>query len=186
MHEGHDDRTARPVRLQTENGSIEGELMTSPVVRTLDEVNVVARGFLPLRRPRGITGEWPEGDGALAVSKASVVFLQEVTEPSPRPGNRAEAARFHQAPILLRVGEFLVEGQVHVPAGGTALTRLNQDSHPFMALTGARVRGNGEVFSAPFLAVNRAHIVAAQEPDAFDLGEGLVAGAEERDLLPRS
>ena len=65
--------------------------------------------------------------------------------------------------IRLRVGDYIVDGFLHVPPGGNPMMRLHQDSRAFIALTAASAtRGDAE-FSAPFLAVNRKHILAAQQ-----------------------
>ncbi len=43
------------------------------------------------------------------------------------------------------------------------MRRLDQSNHPFISLTWAAVKGPDTKLTAPFLAVNRAHILAAQE-----------------------
>ena len=53
-------------------------------------------------------------------------------------------------------------GFVQVPAGGSPMTRIDQDEHAFLPLTTVLVSGAGEATTAPFLAVNSNFIEAAQ------------------------
>lgn len=169
MERNQDGRQERRVRIETLRGGVEGYLQTSAVVRTLDEVNVVARNFLTLHSPSSYSGEWQLDGGALAVAKSATLFVMELSPATRRSGRRAEAVRFSRSPVRLWVRDVSVQGFVHVPPGGTAMSRLNQDSHDFMALTSVSVIGPAFEFAAPFVAVNRAFISAAQE---------LAAGAE--------
>ena len=53
-------------------------------------------------------------------------------------------------------------GFLHTSAHGDPVVRLNQDASPFFALTSASVIGPDVEFAAAFLAVNRAHVFAAE------------------------
>ena len=86
---------------------------------------------------------------------------------------------FARAPVRLRVGHFDVEGLVHVPAGGNPMMRLNQQGHPFLALTSASVVGEETQTGVPFLAVNRSHILAAQELSSEAPALAAVSGEHE-------
>jgi hypothetical protein len=81
--------------------------------------------------------------------------------------SRPAGARFTRAALRVRVGAFDVEGFVHVPPGGSAVSRLDQGA-PFLGMTSVSVVGPGAHFASGFLALSRRHIVAAQpvEPGA--------------------
>ena len=70
--------------------------------------------------------------------------------------------------MRVRVGPYEIEGFLHVPPGGECLKWLNHYSHPFLSLTSVSVVGPAKQFATPFLAVNRRHILAAQEIYAED------------------
>jgi hypothetical protein len=163
----------RRVRVHTSVGLFEGTLTCSPVVRTLDAINQLSSGFLtlhpPLRSPLGP----PFGGGPLALAKSSLLFLLELDQDArPHPG-KAGLPRFWKAPVALRVHDHLVLGNVHVPMGGNPLMRIHQEGPTFLALTGVEVSGGVAAFEAPFLAVNRAHVTAAQE-----VQDGFVPGLD--------
>ena len=46
------ERQERRIRIVTRYGSIEGSLLVSPMLRTLDELNIVAQDFVNLHRLR--------------------------------------------------------------------------------------------------------------------------------------
>ena len=158
----------RAVRIQTVHGTVEGILPVSPVVRTLDDLNVVSRNFLTVHAPVVPSRGWPFDGPELAVNKSSILFLMEFSGGAARRVGRPEAAAHTRAPVRLRVGEYSIEGFLHVPRGGNPMTRLNQAGHPFIALTSAFVVGPDARFTTAFLAVNRAHILAAQEVQPLD------------------
>jgi hypothetical protein len=141
MIESHEGREARQIRVETLRGGVEGFLHTSSVVRTLDEVNVVTGSFLTLHSPRSYSGEWKLDRGPLAISKSSTLFVMELSQPASRARRRADAVRFSRSPVRLWVNQVSVQGFVHVPPGGTAMSRLNQSGHDFMALTSVSVVG---------------------------------------------
>lgn len=153
----------RRVLIQTEKGRIKGWLGASAVVRTLDDLNVVSRNFITLGDPVGRSGAISTEGGPLAVAKSAALFVTELDETVPRPGNRAQAARFYRSPVKLWVADFCIQGFVHVPRGGTVMNRLNQPGHAFIALTSVSVIGPETELARPFLAVNREKILAAEE-----------------------
>lgn len=151
----------RVLRIQSLQGTVEGILRTSPSLRTLDDLNLVARNFVTLHDP-SVDGE-PWGDAAtrMALSKASILFVIEDAETmGPRS---IDPETYRRAPLRLRIAEFDVQGFLHVPHGGDPMQRLNQDGHPFVALTSASVVGPNIELAVPFLAVNRQRIALAVE-----------------------
>lgn len=177
----------RPLRLVTRFGIVEGVLRTSPMLRVLDDINVMSRNFITLHSPVTYTEDWPDDGGPLAVNRSSVLFVVELEPPPPRPGGpmAGELTRFTRAPLRLRVGEFTIEGFVHVPPGGNAMSRLYQDSRPFLAVTSARIQGPSVEDEIGFVAVHRSHVLAAQvlaapaTPDAASEREGESVPVEE-------
>ncbi|MGH9749422.1 MAG: DUF6812 domain-containing protein [Candidatus Polarisedimenticolia bacterium] len=166
MADVYENRTIRPVRLVGESLTLDGLLNVNLGGRTLDELNLGSRNFLTLSSPVLVSGAMEVGPGAILVSKAAVLLVLEVPEPGATLGaerQEPEMRRYGRASIRLRVGSFSVDGYVHVGPGGDALLRLNQATHPFLAVQSASVSGQGTVFSTPFLAVNRHHILSAQE-----------------------
>jgi hypothetical protein len=174
------ERQERRVRLETTSGVIEGALLVSPMLRTLDEINVVARTFVTLHEPQVGATDW-FSENPLCVRRSSILFVQELSNPPRRSGSSAHGA-YTRAALRLRVGAFHVEGFVHVPRGGTALKRLNQGNHSFISLTSVSVLGPDWQFATPFLAVNLDHVQAAQElvpegPETADELEMSVEGS---------
>jgi len=157
------ERQERLVQVHTIRGCVEGRLPTNKWVRTLDDLNVVTRNFVTLRGAKPTSGQWALENGPLSVAKTAILFVIEVDELAPRPGKRPEALRFARAPVRLWIGDFSIRGFVHVPAGGSPKVRLDQHSHAFIALTSASVLGPQTEIAAPFLAVNRELILAAEE-----------------------
>ena len=161
-----ENRVIRPVRIATELLTFDGLMNVSLGARTLDELNLTARAFLTLTSPLLVTGSWTLDEAPLIVNKASVLFVLEIPEIGATLGrgeDDPELRRFARAAVRLRVREYAVEGYVHTGPGGSALTRLNQSAHPFIALQSATVIGPGMDFSTPFLAVNRVQVLSAQE-----------------------
>ena len=158
----NEQRESRPVRFETVHGTVEGILEVSAILRTLDDLNVVAKHFVTVHRPQLAGSDWRFDEGALAINKQSILLVQELAEPASK-SKKSFGGTFSRASVRLRVGHFDVEGFVHVPAGGDPMKRLNQQEHPFLALTSASVVGDETRTGVPFLAVNRSHILAAQE-----------------------
>ncbi len=91
-----------------------------------------------------------------------------MTGPGGDPKFGCGFARGRRAPVVLRVGDFSIEGSVHVLGNGTAMARLQQQGHTFVALTAASVVGASFRFETPFLAVNRRHVTAVRERNAAE------------------
>jgi hypothetical protein len=155
----------RKVRLHTASGILEGFMPCSPAVRTLDALNQLATGFVTLQPPVTTPFGPSFGPGAVAVSRSSVLLLEELEEiPRTSLGARAGMPKLWRAAIVLRVGGFTVNGFVHVPMGGNPLMRVSTgDGPPFLALTVVEAGGPHGPVKAEFIAVNRSHITAAQE-----------------------
>lgn len=154
-------RIERAIRVTTAEGSVEGNLRISPKLRTLDDLNLVARRFVNLHDATSVTTNWKLGRGMLAVNKASILFVREVAPPPPRPSG--QFGSYSRASVKLCLKGYEIEGFVHVPAGGVVMKRLDQGNHPFISLTDVLIVGEDEQRTAPFVAVNRNFITAAQE-----------------------
>lgn len=152
----------RPVRIQTTDATIDGELRISPQLRTLDALNMVGRSFLTVHEPRFQGLAWPFDGGPLAVSTSIVIYVTEPETPALRKDDQAVVARYTRAPLRVLAGPFSLHGFVYVTPGGDSITRLSQEGHLFLALTSVSVVGPDIEFTTPFLAINRSHIVAAQ------------------------
>lgn len=133
---------------------------TTPSRRTLDELNLASRSFLSLCQPEWAGAPWFRNDEILAVNRSSVLLVREVSAPPVQAATHFP--RFTRAALLLRVGDCTVHGFIHVPPGGHAMKRLDQDPHLFFALTGALVTGPAIELVSPFVAVNRSLVWAAQ------------------------
>jgi hypothetical protein len=158
----------RELRIHTPTGSVDGTLEVSHGLRTLDHLNLVLKSFVNIRPTREPGDGWPFGPGLLAVNKDCILFVQELSAPAPR--SSSSFGSFSRSPVRLRVDQFTIEGFVHVPHGGSPMKRLDQDTHAFVPLTTVLVSGPAEYVTAPFLAVNRRAISAAQalEPERLD------------------
>ncbi len=156
--------TERTVRIETLQGSIEGHVLISQLMRTLDELNMVAKAFLIVHSSVLDGTGWSFPAGELSVNKSNILFLAELSAPAGGQSDE-KFVDFTRAPVRLRVGPFDVEGFVHVPPRGDPLLRFNQDTHPFIAVTSATVVGPDTRFEASFLAIKRSHILAVQPLD---------------------
>jgi len=172
-----ENREERRLRIQTTRGCLEGRIQTSPVVRTLDDLNIVARNFVTLHGARALSGDWSLEGGSVALAKPAILHVFELDEPAPQSRAVKDAARFFRSPIRLWLPDFSVRGFVHIPAGGSAMARFNQQSHAFIAVTSASVVGPETELAVPFLAVNREHIIAAEEMGGEEPVEGEAAAA---------
>jgi hypothetical protein len=155
-------------------GSIEGSLASSGMLRLLDDLNVVAKRFLTVNEPLFLSGPWSQGEGSVTVNRDSIVFVVELPGCPPPPGNSRVASRFTRAPVEMLLQNYAIRGFVHVNPNGNPMSRLNQGDHAFVAVTSVSVIGPDEQFATPFLAVNRAHVLAArmiEEPGAIELLE---------------
>jgi hypothetical protein len=156
----------RGVRIQTLMGEIQGWLPANPITRTLDDLNLASRAFAVVHDP---TGNYETGSlrsGPLAINKASILFLTESYSPPEQTAHRRGPGPYARAGVRLRIADFDIVGYVHVPPGGDPMMRLNQSGQPFLALTAASINGPDGDFVTPFLAINRMHILAAQEVES--------------------
>ncbi len=165
----------RGVCIRTIDGAVHGVLSVAPTLRTLDDLNFISKAFVLLHQANsGATG-WDLPDGPMAINKSSILFVVE-----DRPLERGPARTLVQQAtdkVTLRVGDFLLEGTVTFPAGGTALTSLDAAAHPFVALTDTRIQGPEGEQRASFVAVNRRHVTAATAASLGAVSDGLDAAA---------
>jgi len=159
---GNTERQTRRVRLETIHGTIEGDLRISAQLRTLDDLNVVSKNFVTLHDPLVAGESRGFGAGPLTVNKNVIRLVTEIGAP-PRAPRLSAPNQFKLASLRLHVGGLDVQGFVHVPRGGVAMKRIDQDSHSFLALTSALVEGPEGEFTTSFVAVNRELIATAQE-----------------------
>jgi len=168
----------RQVSIETERGTVEGSLFISPMLRTLDDLNM-DRAFLTLQAKDCHVSEWSLRRGELLLSKTTILTMRELGPPPDMSAGRPMGARFARASVRLQVGSFQIEGFVHVPPGGSMTARLNQAGPQFLSITSASVVGPTSQFAAPFLAVNRKHILAAQTVVEGDADDGEAHEASE-------
>lgn len=185
MIDGSNGAIQRHIRIYTLNGSVDGRLDSSVVLRLLDDMNV-GRAFITLKQPESRGGRWPAHEGSLSIRRDSILFVMELAEPPPRPGNPSAAFQGHftRAKVDFQVMDFSVTGMLHVPLGGQPIAFLQHETHPFVALTSAVVFGPQLELEVPFLAVNRRHILAvhahgtpAAESDARKQPDEVAAGS---------
>lgn len=158
-----EQRQVRRLRVQTTRGCLEGLIRTAPAVRTLDDLNVVARNLVTLSDVQALTGDWSLESGSVALTKSAILYVFETEGPTLQSSVVKGAARFFRSPVRLWLAEFSIRGFVHVPAGGSAMARLNQQSHSFIAVTSCSVVGPETELAVPFIAINREHIIAGEE-----------------------
>jgi hypothetical protein len=151
----------RLIRLGTVHGEVRGYIRVHPEVRTLDDLNLSSVQFLHVEEALEDGPEDGSGDDVVAINGAATLWVVEVT-PFRRAESRIEAKRFGRTAVRLAVGEFDIQGFLHVAESVDALERLNRDKNRFIALTSASVSGPDCVFGAPFLMVNREQIVSAR------------------------
>jgi len=162
MLEGLVEKEGRVVRVQTVHGAIEGELSISPSIRTLDELNLATQKFLRIDAPAVTLPGCSFDDGLLGINKDSVLFVVETSHCHPTTDQRVERSHFVRTPIRLRVGEFDIQGFLHIRGLRDPLTWLSQSRQPFLALTAASVVGPDVDLATSFIAVSPRHVLAAQ------------------------
>jgi hypothetical protein len=170
-------RERRSVCVDTVDGAVQGDLHISPRLRTLDDLNLVSKRFVTLHTPESQAEGWQPSAGPLAVNKASILFVRELSAPPPKSGGNF--GTFTRAAIRLRVKGFEIEGFVHVPPGGSPMKRLDHDNHPFVSLTTALITSPDAEVMTPFLAVNRNQITSAQVVDPHEQPAAAIAGGTE-------
>lgn len=166
-----ENKNVRSVRIFSDGGTYDGLLNLGILVRTLDELNSANRAFLALNSPSMVGGELELTGHSLILSKHSVLFVVEMAAPQGELGQglaNVPRAQYQRLAVRLRVHDYLIEGYVHAPEQMDLLSRLNQASRPFIALTSVSVSGSQMRTKAPFLAVNIAHIASAQTAFRID------------------
>ena len=163
MEIGYAIREQRPVLIHTSRGTLEGELEIGAALRTLDRLNLLQHAFITIENPRVVTGDWSIEPGTLMLNTSCILFVVEQSSPVTGFGVSGESARFSRSAVRLQVGEFEIQGFLHVPGQGQPLVRLKQDRHAFLAITSASIVGPDVAIASSFVAVNRAHVLAAQE-----------------------
>ena len=171
MEDSQIRREQRPVTIQTSRGTLEGELEIGVTLRTLDRLNLLQHAFVTIEKPRVVNGDWSIEPDTLVLNTSCILFVVERSNPKREHSDLVESARFSRSAVRLQVGRFEIQGFLHVPGEGRTLVRLKQDQHAFLALTSASVVGPDTAFASSFVAVNRAHLLAAQEMD-HDAGLG--------------
>lgn len=134
--------------------------------RLSDVLNHVAASYVPVLdaelMPSGAR-EWPRPQARLYVNKADLLFVHPTADSppfTPPPGLVVSKLR---APLGLYVGEYRVEGIVHLPDRVPWEQYLSVLRDRFLAITEATIThaATGEpVESAGFVAVNRERISA--------------------------
>lgn len=163
MEYGFNIREQRPVLIHTSRGALEGDLEIGAALRTLDRLNLLHHAFVTIENPQVLTGGWSIESRTLVLNTSCILFVVERKGRETDQHETNEAARFSRSAVRLHVGEFEIRGFLHVPGDGKPLVRLKQDQHSFLAITSASVVGPDAAFASSFVAVNRAHVLAAQE-----------------------
>ena len=151
----------RQIRVETVGGQINGQMQVAAAVRTLDDLNVVSRGFVVIQQPQLADRPDEFGGNDMALNRSSILFVSEPPVPLIDSGTRYGV--FSRVPVRIRTGGFDVQGFVHTASRSAALTRFNEATRPFIALTEVLVVGPETEYTVPFLAVNKHHVVAVQE-----------------------
>jgi hypothetical protein len=148
------------------NAWLRGVVDLGRMRRLSDVLNHVAAGYLPVvdgeLMPSGAR-EWPRPRPRLYVNKADLLFVHPTANsslPAAPPGLTVSKLR---APVGLYVGEYLLEGIVHVADRVPWEQYLSVVRDRFLAITEAsivRVTTGEPVESAGFVAVNREHVTA--------------------------
>jgi hypothetical protein len=166
LAEHFENRVLRPIRVYMDRMTLDGLLNVYLGWRTQDELNSVGRPTLTLESPQVVAGEWNLDEGPIVINKSSILFATEIPdvgatlsrEPIP-----PQEERFDYSAIRLNLGAFDAEGYVYTSQGVSAVGRLSLASHTFIALRGASIVGPDVDVVLPFVAINRFHVVVAQE-----------------------
>ncbi|HET9014603.1 MAG TPA: hypothetical protein VFN57_03350 [Thermomicrobiaceae bacterium] len=93
------------------------------------------------------------------VIKSRVLFICDRPVPGYQPAHGRFAVQRERQRVTLAVGPFFIEGDAHVPPGGTIETRLVSVFLPFIALTDARIASSVlPAFAEDTVLVNREQI----------------------------
>lgn len=168
MDRDHNGSEGRRLRLITSHGHVDGQVRINPRISTLHYLNVTAmsQSFIVLAPPIEPSAGWNVVEGSLALAFDAVLFVQEISDFRLVDSDRAAAALYERRAVRLNAGEYAVEGFIHMAPGGSPIGRLNQDRHPYLALTAVSVMGPHGQFAAPFLAIKRSEVITLQSVDA--------------------
>jgi len=182
---GRDQETRRVV-IGSLHGTIEGNLRVSTRLRTLDFLNRSIAKFVTVQDARVTGSQWqPEGNLS-SICVSTILWVAELQALRPSAGRRKAPLQNRTALRLCLAGGSEVRGFLHTPTMGDPIARLNQDHSAFFAVTSASLMSPDNEFAAAFLAVNRAHVFAAEglldEDD--DTGDPLVVVSELAESAP--
>jgi len=178
--EHFENRILRPIRVFTEGATLDGLLNAHLDWRTQDELNIAGRPMLTISSPLVVEGTMRLSQGPLQINKSAILFATEIPDLGAELGSGTSepfTAKFDHSVIRLELGGYDIEGYVYTTRNGDAMTRLNLASHPFIALTMTTITGRGIELRLPFVAVNRFHVVAAQELFGISMMEEGAAGS---------
>jgi hypothetical protein len=174
----------RPVRVQTTHGAVEGMLRVPRKVRTLDELNLPAQRFLRVRIADSTLASSCFEAGSLDIHKESILFLTDSAGPQVAGDRRVERLHFLRTAVRLKVGDFEIQGFLHVRGVRDPITWLAHARQPFLALTAASVVGPGTELALPFLAVSPRHVVVAQGVEVAEDGQAPAPDHTEAAAVP--
>jgi hypothetical protein len=171
-------RERRHVHVQTTEGIIQGYLLTSPLVLTLTDLNIAGTRYMTIHDPRVLETDWNLGKLPVSVGKENILYVTELDTEQRGPEYRAQSEFFLRLPLRLWLQGHCIDGLAHVPPGTTAITRLKQSNHAFVALTSVKIQTPQGLIQTPFVAVNRAQILAVQEqPEGDHAGLGITGSS---------
>ena len=160
------NRVAQPVRVHTATAVIDGLLTLALGQRTLDELNLDARQMLILEEPVLRSGSMPIDEGPIGIQKSAILMALEIAAPNaPLAPARGDEGAMHAATralVRLHLPCGFAEGYVIAIPGVDPLARLHQAGKRFIATLSTHLEGPGMDGSAPFVAVNMSHVLAAQ------------------------
>jgi ribonucleotide monophosphatase NagD (HAD superfamily) len=82
---------------------------------------------------------------------------------SRQPQSLDHAERQQKRAVLQLSDGLVVEGVIHLPPGTRPLDFLNRASETFIAVTNATITCDGRAEQAPFIAVNKAHVISVRD-----------------------
>lgn len=82
----------------------------------------------------------------------------------PGPPPPEHIGRVVRRAIIRTVDGMEIRGVVQIPAGLRIMDLLNRETDRYIAVTEATVSVSGRTDAAPFLAVNKAHVITLREP----------------------
>ena len=107
-------REERDVRVQTVHGAIHGALRVSPKIRTLDELNLVSHKFLRIEHADMEIRSEGFDAGPIGINKDAILFVTEISDCRLTTDDRVERSHFVRTPIRIRLGEFDIQGFLHI------------------------------------------------------------------------